>query len=338
MTFIIPLYKLRSSYISKIYNCGKWIDGINIKRLEYALQKYLNVKYVILTNSGTSALFTAYWALKDEFSHLSIDPYTFPASYQPARILDYKIKYQRLLFKKNINLNNKRSLFTIVHLFGQPSLLTKYINKCNFIEDACQSFGAEYKGKKIGTFGRIGCLSFYPTKMLHTCGHGGAIITNNESDYFKMKLFVESGRLDGSITNSIALNLRIDEIKAEYLLNELKKIDNKIDIQRNIAYQYLNIIKDYQPFLNEENDCKHIYSTFNIMVENRNKFIKHMSKHGIETIIYYNYDVLPYNQRSAYANITSKIVAIPCRWNLIRNEVKIIKKALQSWYRYDQYS
>ena len=332
MSNIIRFYKLDSSYISKTYNSGKWIDGIQIKRLEYELQKYLKVKYVILTNSGTSALLASYWALKDEFTQLCIDPYTFPASYQPARMIGFKIRHQRSLLKNNVELKNNKLLYTIVHLFGQPNPLTEQINNNNFIEDNCQSFGAEYNGKKIGTYGRIGCLSFYPTKILHSCGHGGAIITNNESDYLKMKMFVESGRLNGNMTNSIALNLRIDEIKAEYLLFELKKYDQKIDIQRNIANEYREAIMDDQPFLKEEKYCKHVYSVFNLLVENRNKFIDHMKKFGIETMIYYNDYILPVKERPSYQDVTSKIVAIPCRWNLTNEQVKRVKRALKSWY------
>lgn len=60
MDNLIPVYKLESSYMSKIYNSGKWVDGINIRKLENALKEYLQVKYVILTNSGTSALLAAY--------------------------------------------------------------------------------------------------------------------------------------------------------------------------------------------------------------------------------------------------------------------------------------
>lgn len=109
-------------------------------------------------------------------------------------MLGYKTQYQRFWLKNNINVNNKKSLNALVHLFGQPNPMSKFLNSHNFIEDACQSFGAEYKGKKLGSIGRIGCFSFYPTKTFHTCGHGGAVVTNNEKDYIKMKVFIESGR------------------------------------------------------------------------------------------------------------------------------------------------
>lgn len=332
MDRLIPLYKLESSYISKTYNNGKWIDGVYSKRLEEALKEYLRVKYVILTNSGTSSLFAAYWALKDVFSQLYIDPYTFPASYTPARLLNFKVIYQRLWLMKKMNKVNKKSLYTLIHLFGQPNPFSDNLNAQNYIEDACQAFGAEYKNKKVGTIGRIGCFSFYPTKSLHTCGHGGAVTTNNEEDYLKMKVFIESGRLNGILTNSIGLNLRMDEIKAEYLLYELKNFDKKIEIQRSIAKEYISIVGQNQPFLEEKNNSKHTYSIFNLLIKKRDQFRKFMEECGIQTMVYYSDDILSKEQKSLYKDITSSIVAIPCRSNLTSSEIKRIKKALQEWF------
>jgi len=327
----ISICKLQSNYKSIVYNSGKWIDGPKTKELEEKLKEYLGVEYVVLTNSGTSALLAAYWVLKKEYHTLFTDPYTFPATYQPARLLGYKIKFIKTILADNISLPKKR-LNVITHLFGQPNRLLSKTNNAAFIEDACQSFGAEFNGKKLGTFGKLGCFSFYPTKMFHTCGHGGAVVTNQENYYKAVKIFVESGRFEGKVTEEVSLNLRIDELKAEFLLYELDNYENRIKIQREIAKEFTRLIPLPQPFLEEKDGERHIYSIFNLCVENRDKFRSYMDRLGIETLIYYGEDVLPMAERSKYRELTSTIVAIPCRWNLKTSEIARIKKALKGWF------
>jgi dTDP-4-amino-4,6-dideoxygalactose transaminase len=328
----IPIYKLQSNYRTRIYNSGKWIDGPKTKELEERLKEYLGVKYVVLTNSGTSALLAAYWVLKNEFSTLFADPYTFPATYQPARLLGYEVNFVKTMLNDKFAFP-KKGLSIITHLFGQPNRLLSKTNNISFIEDACQSFGSELNGKKIGTFGKLGCFSFYPTKMLHTCGHGGAVVVNEEKYYKAVKIFVESGRTDGKMTEKIALNLRLDEIKAEFLLYELDNYEDKIKQQRDIAKEFIRLIPPPQPFLEEKDKERHIYSIFNLCLKERDRFRSYMDRLGIETLIYYGDDILPEQERPKYKDLTSAIVAIPCRWNLTANEIKRIKEALKGWFK-----
>lgn len=327
----IPIYKLNANYTSKVYTSGKWIDGSKIKELEEKIKVFLDIKYVVLTNSGTSALLAAYWLLRDEYKILNVDPYTFPATYQPARLLDYKLNFIRIILKNNV-VFPKKGLKVIIHLFGQPNALLAKAEGTPFIEDACQSFGAKYKGKRVGTFGKIGCFSFYPTKSLHTNGHGGAVVTNNEDYYKRAKIFIESGRLNGKMTEEIALNLRMDEIKAEFLLYELDNYEKRIICQRQIAKDFKSLIIGDQPFLQEDENSYHIFSVFNILVKNRDDFRKYMSNKGIETMVYYNDDILPVGERAKYSDLTSSIVTIPCRWNLTNREISRIKDALMGWF------
>lgn len=327
----IPIYSINSNFKSKIYGSGKWVDSVMIKALEEKLKEYLNVKYVILTNNGTSSLLAAYWVLKQKYSKLEVDPYTFPATYQPAHLLGYEVKYKKNILESDISIG-RFSISTLVHLYGQPNQLVYKIDKNVLIEDACQAFGAEIQGTKVGTIGAIGCYSFYPTKSLHTCGHGGAVVTNNEELYKKLKVFIESGREAGKMTEHIALNLRMDEIKAEFLLNELSRYEEKIAIQRNISQNYLKVIPTMQPFLEEKQGDRHIYSVFNLLVENRDQFREFMSKKGVDTLVYYGDEVLPKKEKKHYVNWTSRIVCIPNRWNLTNKEIDRIKFALEEWF------
>lgn len=331
----IPLYKLENTHQSTSLNSGNWIDGVHTHALESELKKYLGVEYVILTNSGTSALLAAYWVLRDHFSTVATDPYTFPATYQPARVLGYDVRFERtFLVDKPSSPKEKHTVEAVTHLFGQPSELVVG-HDGPFIEDACQSFGAAINGKKVGTFGMVGCFSFYPTKTLHTCGHGGALVTNDKRIYEEAKIFIESGRRDGVMTTVPALNLRIDEIKAEFLLEELANYDRNTARRREIVRYFQEVIPSRQPLLDEKTNASHVYSVCNLLVGRRDAFRAYLDSKMIQSAIYYNSDILPEDMRKGYLDITDRIVAIPCRHNLSDDEVKTIRNSLKEWF-YDK--
>lgn len=325
------MHKLPVKYQSGVFGSGRWIDGPKMRELEVKLKEYLGVKYLVLTNSGTSALLAAYWALKDEYQVLAVDPYTFPATYQPARLLGYKIQFVRQAGLR-WPVFSKTGLNVVTHLFGQPSPLLKRSERFAFIEDACQAFGAIWQGKEVGTLGKIGCFSFYPTKFLHGCGHGGCVVTNDPFYFKKMKPFIESGRIKGKMTENISLNLRMDEIKAEFLLKELERLEERVKKQRMVAADFLEVVPLPQPFLEEEKGSRHTYWMFNLMVKERNRFRDFMAKKGIETAVYYDQKVLPLDQREYYKDLTSSLVCVPCRWNLSPKETSRIRAALKEWF------
>lgn len=327
----IPLYKLQSAYQSQVYNTGRWIDGACMRELEEKLKEYLGVKYVVLTNNGTSSLLAAYWVLKQEFSSITTCPYTWPATYQAARVLNMETRFKRFILQSKVELSSA-SLNVLVHLFGQPNQLLAQVEGKPFMEDTAQAFGAEYRGQKLGTLGKIGCFSFYPTKTLHTNGHGGALCTNDEEYYRALKLFVECGRSEGKVTDTVALNLRMDEVHAEFLIWELEQYDKRMNLQREIVKDYLSVIPYEQPLLHEEEGDRHIYSVCNLLLEKRDEFRDFMKEKMIDTMVYYSEEVLPLDQRRLYADLTSSIVSVPCRWNMTGDEVRRVRQALREWF------
>lgn len=326
----ISLRKLQSNYQSQAYNSGRWTDGAYMKELEDKLKEYLGVKYLILTNSGTSALLAAYWILKQEFSSITTCSYTSPSTYQAARVLNLETRFKRFVLQSKVELSSV-SLNVIVHLFGQPNQLLSQVEGKPFIEDCSQSFGAEFRGQKLGTLGKIGCFSFSPHRTLHTNGHGGAICTNDESYYSALKLFI-SGSKEESLSDDMSLNLSMDEVKAEFLLFELAQYDQRMTLQREIVKDYLSVIPFEQPLLQEEDGDRHIYSVCNLLIEKRDEFRDFMKEKKIETAVYYGEEVLPADQRRLYSDLTSSIVSIPCAWTLSGDEVRRVRQALREWF------
>lgn len=327
----IPIYKLQSSYQSQVYNSGNWIDGPCVKELEAKLKDYLGVKYIVLTSSGTSSLLAAYWVLKQEYSSITTCAYTWPATYQAARVLNLETRFKRFILQPKVELSSV-SLNVLSHLFGQPSPLLAQIEGRPFIEDASESFGAEFRGQKLGTLGKIGCFSFHPSRTLHTNGNGGAICTNDESYYNALKLFVDGGRTDGGLIDTIALNLSMDECRAEFLLWELAQYDKRMNLQREIVKDYLSVIPFEQPLLQEEEGDRHVYSFCNLLIEKRDEFRDFMGEKKIETMIHFGEEILPSDQHRLYSDLTTSIVSIPCRWNMTGDEVRRVRQALREWF------
>jgi dTDP-4-amino-4,6-dideoxygalactose transaminase len=147
-----------------------------------------------------------------------------------------------------------------------------------------------------------------------------------------MKMFVECGRWDGKVTDTIALNLRLDELHAEFLLFELEHYDQRMDAQRQMARELKSVIPTSQPFLEECVGDRHVYSVFNLLLDRRDDFRAFMSDRGIDTMVYYNNDILPVQEREKYRAVTDRVCSVPCRWNLSDAEFRRIADALRSWF------
>ncbi len=328
---LIRLYKPETSFQSKAQNSGVWLDGPYCKDLKSRISEYLGVKHVLLVNSSTSAFIAMYWLLKQEFSSITVCAYNWPVTYQAARLLNLEIRFKRMLLQEKAELSTN-SLNVLSHLFGQASQLLAQSQGKPFIEDARQAFGAEFRGQKVGTFGKMGCLSFSPTMNLYTNGLAAAIVTNDDSYYKELKNFCGATLHQEVSSEGVALDARLDEIKAEFILQQFDAFDQRMSTQREIVNDYLSVVPFEQPLLQEEEGDRHVFSACNLLIENRDEFVDFLKSKGIETKLYYSEVSLPPDQRRIYADLSSSIVAIPCRWNLTGDEVKRIRQALREWF------
>ena len=227
---------------------------------------------------------------------------------------DYLIDVKKI--EKEINGNTKAII--PVHLYGQAcnmdeitKLSMKY--KLEIIEDCSQSQGAEYKNKLVGTFGKLGCFSFYPTKILGAYGDGGFILTNNLKTFLRIKRLRFYGietELNAKYKNQYysyenGLNSRIDELQSAILNFKLKKVDYFIKRRRELAKIYLNELKDTKLLLPIENtNNKHVYHLFTVYHPKRDLIIKNLVKKKIETRLIYPYTI---QEMIAYKKIIKNI-------------------------------
>ena len=309
--------------IKKTMNSGNIFFGNQLIKLEKNFTKKYNSKYGIAVGSGTDALLISLKAIgvKRGDEVITVANTAIPTisaiinSGAKPRLVDINNDYL-MNVKQLKNLINKRTKAIIpVHLYGLPCNMSEIIKiskkfNIDIIEDCAQAQGAKFKNKYVGTFGRFGCFSFYPTKILGSYGDGGFILTNSYNDYKKIKRLrfygIETEDKKNKFfnkyySNENGFNSRLDEIQSSILNFKLKKVDQFINRRRFIAKLYIKELSSTNLILPKENmNCKHVYHLFTVYHNNREKIIKNLHKKKIETKTIYPY---PIHKMKGYKSI-----------------------------------
>lgn len=190
-------------------------------------------------------------------------------------------------------ISNKTKAVLVTHLYGQATNMEKIIKICNdkniyLLEDCSQAHFAEYDGKKVGTIGKMGFFSFYPTKNIGAMGDAGCIITDDEklANYLKsIRNYGSVGRYDFKYDG---INSRMDEIQAALLLVRLKHSSEIISERISIANEYLNGINNPLVELPKvDNNCTSVWHLFVLKVVERDRFVNFLREHGVGTDVHY---------------------------------------------------
>ncbi|MCA9400225.1 MAG: DegT/DnrJ/EryC1/StrS family aminotransferase [Candidatus Omnitrophica bacterium] len=180
-----------------------------------------------------------------------------------------------------------------VHLYGHPADMPAInafakAHHLKVIEDCAQAHGASINGQCVGTFGEVGCFSFYPTKNLGAIGDGGAVITNDTALDQKMRQFREYGWDEHRESQFPGLNSRLDEIQAAVLRIKLKYLRDDIKKRRTVAAQYTQALFGFDLVLpREKEQCSHVYHLFVIQSKQRDDLKKHLNNDNIFPGIHY---------------------------------------------------
>ena len=273
-----------------------FVGGESVSKFEEEFAKYTGTKYAVSVNSGNSALQISLMALGIGNKSKVITPTnSFIASANCIRMTNAEPILTDIDIKDGgIDLsNNKDSVNAIipVHIYGNP---------CNFdsvklfseeqnipiVEDACQAHGAEYKGKKVGSLGDVGCFSFYPTKNMTVGGDGGMTTTDNEEIALKIKSIRDNGRKTKNEFDKLGFTMRLNTVNASIGRVQLRHLDEKTKRRREIATIYRkNLAHDC--ILPENKDGKSVYHQIVIKHEKRDDIRKELTDNEIGSAIYY---------------------------------------------------
>lgn len=280
---------------------GWYILGKQVEKFEENFSKFIESKYCVGLNSGLDALILAFRALemKDQ------DEVIVPANTYIASVLGitengatpvfvepdefYNIDVDKIEEK----INEKTKAILVVHLYGQAANMSKIKEIADkyhlyLVEDCAQSHGARFKGKTTGSWGDIGCFSFYPTKNLGAFGDAGAIVTDNEALNSKIKMLRNYGSQVKYQNELPGINSRLDEIQAALLNVKLSHYEELRKERENIIKIYLNDINNDKVILPKTmQGSEHVWHQFVVQTMDRDHFKSYLEKEGIGTAIHY---------------------------------------------------
>ena len=186
-----------------------------------------------------------------------------------------------------------------------PILQLARENDLVVIEDACQAHGALYKDKKAGSIGTAGCFSFYPGKNLGACGEGGAVVTDDEDIYQKIRMIRDHGQEKKYFHMIEGYNGRLDAIQAGVLCIKLERLAKWNQARRKNAAHYDALLSEIPGVVRvtEAPFAQSVYHLYVILVENRDELQKYLHEKGIATGLHYP---LPLHLQQAYRHLGYK--------------------------------
>ena len=209
----------------------------------------------------------------------------------------------------------------VVHLYGQPADMPQILSiarehKLPVIEDCAQAHGAAIKARRVGTWGEMGCFSFYPTKNLGALGDGGALIGNDSAREKQVRLLREYGWLTRYVSESFGLNSRLDELQAAVLRVKLSYLDQENARRQSIARQYDEAL-DGLPLMRPTRfkDCNHVFHQYVVGIDDRDTLRATLRTQSVDTLIHYP---LAVHQQPAYSNPAWRPIALPHTESTVR--------------------
>ena len=304
--------------IERVLLSGRYILGEEVKAFEKAISQYLGVRHAIGVASGTDALWLAlkavgvgpgdcvltspftFFATISAILHagarpvfVDIDPQTY--NIDPLEVRAVLEGYSSVCKRLKIVPETIRAIIP-VHLYGLPADMETLLEISNVyglrvIEDAAQSLGAEYCGKKVGTFGDLGCFSFFPTKHLGALGDGGLIVTNDDEWAEQVRMLRAHGARVKHHHEIIGTNSRLDALQAAILQIKLKYVPRWISIRQRLAQRYTERLCDL-PNVRVPQQTPTAVHTFHLYTicltdNSRDRLRAFLKEHGIDTGVYY---------------------------------------------------
>jgi dTDP-4-amino-4,6-dideoxygalactose transaminase len=308
-----------------------YINGPEVKEFQKSLENFLGVKHVVPCANGTDALQIALMALDLKPGDEVICPaFTYVATAEVIGLLGLvpvMVDVDRESFNLTVEqlrnvLTSKTKAIVPVHLYGQscdmePILNFAKENNLFVIEDNAQALGAEYTfsdgtRRKTGTMGDVGTTSFFPSKNLGCFGDGGALITNDDDLFSKIKMIANHGQIKKYHHQVLGCNSRLDSIQAAILNIKLKHLDSYASNRNLMADYYYDKLKDIDGLQlpKKIENSTHVFHQYTVKVKNgnRNNLQIYLRNLGIPSMIYYP---LPLYKQNAFKNYVSSDFNLP---------------------------
>lgn len=364
-----PIRKDLLAAIEGVLDKGDFILGGEVKRLEESIASFCQTRYGIGVSSGTDALLVAVMALGiGQGDEVITTPFSFFATAgiisrvgaKPVFVDIDPVTYNLDPGQIEKVVTSKTRAIIPVHLYGQcadmdPILAVAGKHGLSVIEDAAQAIGAEYRdGRRAGSMGHVGCLSFFPSKNLGALGDGGMVVTNDEALADQVRLLRTHGGRPKYYHKAIGGNFRLDTLQASVLNVKFPYLDRWTSMRQKNALRYETLF--HQTGLLEKVGMRlpgavyrehtsshyHIYNQFSIRVPQRDGLRTFLTEKGIGTEIYYPvplhlqdcYKFLGYNQGDlpVVEQTCQEILGLPIFPELTGSQQEMVVGAIQDFF------
>ena len=340
---------------SRAIESGQLARGEEVDDFESAFAEFCDVEHAVGTSNGTTALHAALRAFEiGDGDRVVTSPFTFVATANAVRLCGAEPVFADVDME-TFNLDPHAVRATIrehdgdvdailaVHLYGLPAAMDELRTIADeydaaLIEDAAQAHGARFKGRPVGSLGDAACFSFYPTKNM-TTGEGGAVVTDDDEVARRCRQFVDHGRGEEGLIESVGHNFRMTDIAAAIGRVQLEKLPT-FNRRRRVHARRLTETLDGTSLITpvEPPDRTHVYHQYTIRTQHREELVDHLDDAGIGTGVYYpraihqepaysHRDVsLPVAERSA-----EEVLSLPVHPALSESELERITAALATF-------
>ena len=322
----IPFIDLKAQYqalkpqvqerIDAVLSHGQYILGPEVAELEEKLCSFTGAKYCITVASGTDALLVSLMALGiGPGDEVITTPFTFVATAEVVVLVGAKPVFVDVeLDTCNIDVSlieakitDKTKAIIPVSLYGQPAdmdeinALAARHGGIAVIEDAAQSFGASYKGKKSCNLSSIGCTSFFPSKPLGCYGDGGAIFSSDDELARACRELRVHGQSERYVHTRVGVGARMDGIQCAVVLAKLERFEWEVSERLRIGQRY-NAFMDEAGIrrVAQRNDRTSVFAQYTVMVEERDSVTSKLKEQDIPTAVHYP---IPLNEQPAYRDL-----------------------------------
>jgi perosamine synthetase len=345
--------------VHKVLESGMLAQGPKVAELEAAFAAYCGTKYAVAVNSGTAAIHAALFAAGvGQGDEVITTPYSFIATINPILMLGAKpvlVDIDPVTFNIDVSkieqaITPQTKAIIPVDLYGQPhdydalqSIADKHGLK--IIEDACQAIGADYKDKKAGSLGDLGCFSLYATKNI-MCGEGGVVTTNDEGYVTAIKEFRQHGMSAQYEYVHLGYNYRMSDLHAAIAVEQLKKVDDFNGARNRNAQMLSEGLKDIKGIILPQTapDRTHVYHQYTIRVTEdfpmeRDALVQELRSREIGAGVYYPKPLYAYPHTAALGckpadypeteSAAKEVVSLPVHPKVTEDDVAVIVSAIK---------
>jgi dTDP-4-amino-4,6-dideoxygalactose transaminase len=309
--------------VGRVLESAQFILGPAVTAFERDFATFCTANEAIGVNSGTSALHLSLLAAGVEPGDEVITvPFTFVATiaaieYAGARPVLVDVEPEFLTMdptRLEAAISPRTKAIIPVHLYGQPADMDPIMaiarkHRLVVIEDACQAHGSEYKGRRCGSIGQLGCFSFYPGKNLGAYGEGGAVVTSDPDLAKRIRLLRAWGEETRYVHKSRGFNYRMDGVQGAILGVKLRHLEAWTEARRRNAAEYARQLADMSVKLPRERDeVRHVYHLYVVRLQQRDARRDRLTEAGVQTGVHYP---IPVHLQPAYRDLGYSVGAFP---------------------------